>query len=200
MKFKRDAEGKLVLDDHGNPILVDDDGKELALDALAPVKEGDDKKVVSLGKYERVEGERDEYKKQLTTLQGEVEGLKTSAGDADALKSKVEELTSGTAKLTEEFDAKMAARDKEHALDTALLGAGVKPAALKAAKAYVDLDTLKLEGEALSGLDLETFKKDQAFLFAPVTKVATGAPSRGGAGDEIASTIRDGVEAEFPEE
>lgn len=171
MRFKKNEDGSLVLDDDGNPIAIDGDGNTIPLD-----------KVVSLGKHQRIEGERDEYKAEAEKLRGEIGDLKKSAGNAEELKAKVDELTAATETAKTDFESKMAAREKEHALDTALLASGVKPAALKAAKVYVDLDKLELDGEALNGFDAETFKKDQPFLFDAQSTVSTGGPSRGSGG------------------
>jgi hypothetical protein len=173
MKFKKDDEGKLVLDDNGDPIAIDAQGETIPLD-----------KVVSLGKHQRIEGERDEYKAQAEKLTGQIAELQKTSGDKEELAKQLADLVADSEKTKADFETKMAARDKEHALDTALLKAGVKPDALKGAKAYVDLEALKLDDEALSGLDLEAFKKDKPYLFGTGTPVDSAAPSRGTGANE----------------
>lgn len=173
LKFKKDAEGKLVLDDEGNPIAIDGEGNPIPLD-----------KVVSLGKHQRIEGERDEYKSKVEELTGQISELQKSAGNAEELKAKVEELTTKSAATETEFQAKIAARDKEYVLDTALLGAGVPADRLKAAKALVDPEKIAVVNGKLDGLDLDTFKKDAAYLFTESTTVSSAAASRGAAGGD----------------
>ncbi len=177
LKFKKDAEGKLVLDDDGNPIAIDGQGEVIPLD-----------KVVSLGKHQRIETERDEYKDQLATLKGEVESLKTSAGNAEELKTKIEELTTKSATAETEFEKKIAARDKEYVLDTALLGAGVPAARIKAAKALIDSEKVAVVNGKLDGLDLDAFKKDNDYLFGETTTVSSAAASSGTAATDADET------------
>lgn len=173
MKFKKDDEGKLVLDDKGDPIAVTEEGEVIPLD-----------KVVSLGKFQRVESERDEHKLQAEKLTGQIEDLKKVSGDKEALEKRISELTEASAKDKADLETRMAERDKEHALDTALLGAGVPSARLKAAKALVDSESLKLDGEKLFGLDVETFKKDNAYLFDAAIVVDSAAAARGAGGSD----------------
>ena len=177
MKFKKDEEGKLVLDDNGDPIAVTESGEVIPLD-----------KVVSLGKHTRVEAERDEYKGEVEKLRGQIDELSKQGGDAEELKAQIEELkTKSDAAKTEseqriaDKDAEIAELAKGHAIDTALLGAGVPEARLKAAKALLDIDKVELSNDQLTGLDVETFKKDNAYLF-DTTTTSSAAASRGAAG------------------
>jgi hypothetical protein len=166
VKFKKDDEGKLVLDDAGDPIAISESGEVIPLD-----------KVVSVGKYSRVEAERDELKTKVGELEGQIAELGKGAGDAEALKAKVDELTARVEADKTEFDARMAVRDKEYALDTALLAAGCRDT--KAARAHVDMEALKVEGGKLAGFDPESFKKDRPYLFGETETVSTGLPSNG---------------------
>lgn len=168
MKFKKDDEGTLVLDDAGDPIAVTETGEVIPLD-----------KVVSLGKHQRIEGERDELKAKVAELEGQIAELGKGSADAEALKAKVDELTAKVETDKTEFEARMAVRDKEYALDTALLAAGCRDT--KAARAHVDMDGLKVEGGRLAGFDPESFKKDRPYLFGPAETQSSAAPS-GGAG------------------
>lgn len=191
MRFKKDDEGKLVLDDGGDPIAIDSAGEVIPLD-----------KVVSLGKHQRIEGERDELKTEVEKLRGQVTELQKVSGDKEALEKKLAEITDGAEKAKTDLETRMAARDKEYALDTALLKAGCRDT--KAARAHVDLEALKLDGEALAGFDADTFKKDRPYLFEASTKVDSAAASKGAGGgltnddlekmsmDEYAAARKDG--------
>jgi seryl-tRNA synthetase len=171
MKFKKDAEGKLVLDDDGNPIAVDGDGNVIPLD-----------KVVALGKHQRIESERDEYKTEAETLRAQIAELQKAGGDKEELEKKLAEITAGSETAKADFEARMAARDKEYAMDTALLGAGVPVGRLKAAKALIDTEGIAVVNGKLDGLDLDAFKKDNDYLFEASTTVDTGAANRGATG------------------
>lgn len=182
MKFKKDDEGKLVVDDKGDPIAITEEGEVIPLD-----------KVVSLGKLQRVESERDEHKAQVERLSGQIEDFKKVSGDKEALEERISEVTESSAREKAELEARMAARAKEYALDTALLGAGVPSARLKAAKALVDSESLKLDGEKLFGLDVETFKKDNAYLFDAAVVVDSAAAARGTGGSDANEAQMRGV-------
>lgn len=172
MKFKKDDEGKLVLDDNGDPIAISESGEVIPLD-----------KVVSIGKYQRVEEERDEAKKQLTALTTKVSDLEKVSGDKEALEKQIAEIKETAEKEKGELETRIAARTRDYALDTALLGSGVPADRLKAAKAYIDAEKLELDGDALKGFDAEAFKKDHVFLFETTESSSSAAPSRGGAGE-----------------
>lgn len=180
--FKKDAEGKLELDDKGDPIPIEDDG-----DKKADEDAGEEKKVVSLGKYQRIEGERDEYKSKAADLEKQIASLTKSVGNADELKAKVEELTTKSESERVEFETRMAARDKEYALDTTLLAAGCRDT--KAARAHVDFDAIKVEDGKLSGFDAEAFKKDKPYLFNTTEKVSSAAASSGAGAETEASVF-----------
>jgi vacuolar-type H+-ATPase subunit I/STV1 len=166
VKWKKDDEGKLVLDDSGDPIAIDESGNAIDLS-----------RVVAAGKHERVVSERDEYKTKAGDLEKQIDDLKQSVGNADELKTKVEELTSKAEQEKSEFETRLAAKDKEYALDTALLDAGVPGKRLKAAKALIDLESVKVDDGKLAGLDLAAFKKDNSYLFETVQPKKTAAPS-----------------------
>ena len=168
MEWRKDEDGKLVLDDNGNPIAVDSKGEVIPLD-----------KVVSLGKHQRIEAERDEHKAQAERLAVQIAELEKNAGDKDALTAQLAEMKAEAEKAATDFEARMATRDKEYALDTMLLGAGVPAPRLKAAKALIDTEALALVNGKLDGLDLDAFKADAGYLFdAPAVK-DSAAVSRG---------------------
>lgn len=183
MKFKKDEDGKLVLDDNGDPIAVGESGEVIPLD-----------KVVSLIKHERIATEREEYKTKVGELEGQIATLKESVGNAEELKAKVEELTTATETAKTEFEARLATeigtREREYALDTTLLGAGVPQGRLKAAKALIDAESVKLEDGKLQGFDIDAFKKDNDYLFTATQSVDVGAQPRGGSPDSRESAMR----------
>lgn len=169
MKFKKDDDGKLVLDEKGDPIAISESGEVIPLD-----------KVVSQAKHQRIETERDELKGQLEKLQGQVAGLEKVSGDKEALEKQLVEIREAAEREKGELEGRMTARAREYALDTALLASGIPADRLKAAKAYVDAEKLELDGEKLKGFDLESFKKEHEYLFEGTQSLAGGLPPRGG--------------------
>jgi hypothetical protein len=175
VKFKKDDEGKLVLDDAGDPIAISESGEVIPLD-----------KVVSLGKHERVASERDEYKTEVENLRKQIDDLSAKGGSVeemqkqiDDLKAKAEADKTDFEKRLSDKDVEFAARSKEHAIETALVGAGIPNERLKAAKALIDTEKVELSNGQLTGLDLESFKKDNGYLFDAGKKVASAAPASG---------------------
>lgn len=166
MKFKKDEEGKLVLDEDGDPIAVSEKGEVIPLD-----------NVVSLGKHQRVETERDTLKEQVEKMTADLEAIKANAGDTDALKKQIDELTEQAANAKTEFETKLTATERDHAIETALLGAGCVDT--KAARAHIDFDAVKLADGKLSGLDLESFKTDRPYLFGSETLLKSAASTSG---------------------
>lgn len=190
MKFKKDDEGKLVLDEKGDPIAISESGEAIPLD-----------KVVSLVKHQRIESERDDLKEQLDKLQGQVADLGKLSGDKEALEKKVAEMQEASERERGEYESKITARTRDYALDTTLLASGVPADRLKAAKAYVDAEKLELEGEKLKGFDVESFKKEHEYLFESTDALSGGLPPRGRAKpdpesmsvDEYAKARADGL-------
>lgn len=166
MNWKKDEEGALVLDENGDPIALSDKGEVIPLD-----------KVVALGKHQRVEAERDELKARVEQMTADLEELKGKAGDNDALKEQIEKLSADAEAAKSEFEVKLSAAERDHAIEAALLGAGCIDT--KSARAHIDADGVKLIDGKLDGLDLEAFRTDRPYLFEADTKVKSAAPSSG---------------------
>jgi vacuolar-type H+-ATPase subunit I/STV1 len=179
VKFKKNEDGTLVLDGDGNPIAVDEGGEVIDLT-----------KVVAVGKHQRIVDELGQTKTRVDELEGQIGDLQKVAGNAEELKTKVEELSGTLETSKSEFSEQLAAKDKEYALDTALLAAGVPSDRLKAAKALVDPAGLTLHDNRLVGLDLDSFKKDNDYLFAATTAVSSAAASAGAPTDKGDTGLR----------
>ncbi len=96
----------------------------------------------------------------------QLEELKKSAGDNQALATQITTLQQQNATQKTEFEAKLAALKLDNAVELALTGAKAKNS--KAVKAMLDLSKVKLgEDGKLSGLDeqLEALKKSDGYMF-----------------------------------
>lgn len=93
--------------------------------------------------------------------------LKKSVGDNDELKKQIEALQLENKTTKEKFEADLNQMRISNAIDSALTGAGAKN--IKAVKALLDLEKIKLDGEKVTGIDdqLKTLLSadDSKFLF-----------------------------------
>lgn len=110
-----------------------------------------------------------------------------------------EKLKQDLADLQKKYDTDMADTKRNSALDMALMQANVHD--VKAARALLNLDEVKLDGEKLLGLDsqLEGLKKDKAWLFAAAEppKPPTYNPPSGGNPQEVIQSTRDALAAYY---
>lgn len=101
---------------------------------------------------------------ELTTANQTIKSLQDAAKKFEG--TDPEKLKQDLADLQKKYDTDMADTKRNSALDMALMQANVHD--VKAARALLNLDEVKLDGEKLLGLDsqLEGLKKDKAWLFA----------------------------------
>jgi DNA repair exonuclease SbcCD ATPase subunit len=126
----------------------------------------------------KLEADIDERDKQL-------EQLKNAAGNSEELKAQIEQLQAENQKAAEEWQAKMAQMQLDYAIEKALAAAKAKN--LKAVKALLDLEKVKLDGEQLLGLDdqLKELQKSDAYLFGETGKVGSGTNPPGAGNPEV---------------
>lgn len=99
--------------------------------------------------------------------------------DASALQAEIDRLQGENKTASEKFEKQVADMKFDYALERALSGA--KARNVKAVKALIDAEKLKLDGDQITGLDdqLEKIKKDSGYLFddAPsIPKLVDGTP------------------------
>ena len=106
-----------------------------------------------------------EYKNQLKERDQQLEDLGEKAKGHEELTKRIEELTAQNEKTKQEYEQKIQQQAFDHALGNALSGAKVKNP--KAVKALLDMDTIKLDGDTLKGLDeqLNQLKESDSYLF-----------------------------------
>lgn len=106
-----------------------------------------------------------EYKKQIEERDQQLEDLGEKAKGHEDLTKRIEELTAQNEKTKQEYEQKIQQQAFDHALGNALSGAKVKNP--KAVKALLDMDTIKLDGDTLKGLDeqLNQLKESDSYLF-----------------------------------
>lgn len=101
-------------------------------------------------------------KEQLEQRDKDIEELKKSAGDVDAVKKQLEDLQAKYTTETEQYQKQIADRDYSDAVTRAIMDSGVKFSSKAAEKAFIsDLNTnrLNLKDGTLEGFD--TYLKSQ---------------------------------------
>lgn len=140
---------------------------------------------------ERIRGELNTANQTIQSLQ---EAAKKFDGvDVDGLRNQIKDLQG-------KYDADIAAVRKDSAIELALSSCHAKNS--KAARALLDMDAIKLDGDKLQGLDeqLENIRKDNPWMFDEAagnpggTGIQVNTGTEHGAGGNAGT---DGVEAAF---
>lgn len=97
---------------------------------------------------------------------GQIEGLKTASGNIEELKGKIESLQSANVEAGEKYKAEIAGIKLMSAVDKALANAKAKN--VKMVKALLNMESIKMDGENIIGLDdqIKTLKADPNSMFA----------------------------------
>src|SRR5690606_14511824 len=119
-----------------------------------------------------------EAKKKLETdiqeRDKQLEQLKNAAGNSEELKAQIEALQAENKKASEEWQAKMSQMKIDFAVERALTSAKAKN--IKAVKALLDMEKVKLDGDQLLGIDeqLKALQQSDPYLFGDSGKVGGG--------------------------
>ncbi|WP_137744845.1 phage scaffolding protein [Robertmurraya siralis] len=142
-------------------------------------------------KFDDINTSLKELKDQMKDRDKQLEELKTKATGNEELQQKIQELQEKNENTEKEYQQKLQQQTFDYALKDALSGAKVRNP--KAAKALLDLESIKLDGDKLLGLEdqLKTIKESDPYLFeeeeepnTPPQIVAPGNPNGGKGGGE----------------
>jgi hypothetical protein len=118
-------------------------------------------------RFDEVNNANRDLKQQITDRDKQLEDLKKSAGDNQELQARIQELQKTNEAQGTEFEAKLQQVKVDAAIEVALAGAKAKN--VKAVKALLDMDTIKVDGDQVKGLDDQVKKlaeaEDSKFLF-----------------------------------
>ena len=116
-------------------------------------------------KVDGLESQIEDYKSQLIERDTQLEDLGKKAKDNEELTAEIEQLKESNETTKTEYEGKLQQQTFEHKLESTLSGAKVKN--VKAIKALLDMDTIKLDGDTLKGLDtqLKDLKENESYLF-----------------------------------
>jgi len=140
------------------------------IDSVIKINEDDIKneKSVSSTQIQNLQAENDGLKNQVSDRDKQLETLKTSAGDNEALTKQIADLQAENTKAKESYEAEMNQLKVDFAVEKALSGAKAKN--IKAVKALLDLSDAKFDKEGnVKGLQEQIDKlvtaNDTKFLF-----------------------------------
>jgi len=102
-------------------------------------------------RFDEVNNAKKQAEKDLTERDKQLETLKNSSGDVETLRKTIETLQNDNKAATEKYNEELAKIKLAGAIDTALLGANAVN--IKAVKALLDMDKIKLDGEVLLGIN-----------------------------------------------
>jgi hypothetical protein len=116
-------------------------------------------------RFDEVNNEKKELKTLLGTRDTQINELQTKFKSNDELAKELENYKTLNGKAEQEFNTKLSQVKFEYELKTALSNANVRN--LKATKALLDLDKIKLDGDKLVGLDeqIKTLQESDGYLF-----------------------------------
>src|SRR5690625_3385041 len=124
---------------------------------------------------ESLKAQNEDLNKQLTERDEQLEELKKV--DAEGLQAKIDELQQVNEQTKTEYEEKLQQQAFEHRLENTLKDSGVRN--VKAVKALLDTETIKLDGETLLGLDdqLKGLQESDPYLFATEDDGKEGKPN-----------------------
>lgn len=128
----------------------------------------------------------DDYKEQIGERDEQLQELGEKAKGNEELTAQIDELKKANETTKNEYEGKLLEQAFSHKLDNTLSEANVKNA--KAVKALLDMDSIKLDGDSLLGLDdqLTALKESEGYLFnseeppAPNPRITVGGNPNGG--------------------
>lgn len=102
---------------------------------------------------------------QITDRDNQLKELKTKVTDNEALTKKIEELQTANATAKSNYDKTVADMKRDYAVNNSIRDAKAKN--VKAVRALLDMDKIKMDGENVIGLkdQIEALAKSDAYLF-----------------------------------
>lgn len=150
----------------------------------------------------QLETQIENLKNQISERDSQLKGLKESAKDNEDLTNKITELENANKKASEDYENKIAAIQKTHAIESGVRDAKAKN--VKAVMALLDADKITLKDGKVEGLaeQLDALSKgeDTSFLFGAVETVPpvigtnpSNPPTNGGNNPPTATTLKDAI-------
>lgn len=112
-----------------------------------------------------LESQIEDYKVQIEDRDQQLETLSKQVKDNEELENTISQMKEDNEATVQEMQEKIEQQAFDHSLENALNSAGVRNT--KAVKALLDVESIKLDGDKLLGLDtqLESLKESDEYLF-----------------------------------
>lgn len=125
-------------------------------------------------RFDQINNELKEVKAQLVERDNQLKELSKLAKGNEELQNKIKELEEANAKINQEYQDKLLARERDYNLEIALRDAKARNP--KALKALIDNEKLVYKDGKFEGLNeqLESIKKSDAYLFDEPTTIKAG--------------------------
>ena len=122
------------------------------------------KDFVPYSRFKELIDDKNELKKQISERDKQLETLKNSTGDVEALKNTIKQLQNENKATKEQYEANISKIKLENAIDNALGNAKAKNS--KAVRALLDMEKIKFENDNLSGLNeqIEALKEAEDLI------------------------------------
>ena len=152
--------------------LLQEQGVALSDEQFEAVKKAAPEHIIPKAQYNSKAEELENLKAQLTQRDTDISVLEKSSGENDELKKQISELQAKYKAEAEAAATELASSKLNSAVELSLVTAGARN--IKATKALLDMEKIKLDGEQLLGMNeqLEALRKEQGFLFASNEVVA----------------------------
>lgn len=170
------AKIKDIIGEEAYKALPEDKKKELDKQDFEDGSEG---KYVPKVRFDQVDEQAKEYKKQVGERDKQITNLKEEFKDAKGLKEKVEQLETDNKTQKETYEKQLADINFNNALEKSLGSFNIKDK--KIIMALIDKEKLKVDGDDVIGLkdQIEPLKKSNEYLFEKEVK-GTGSFVTGG--------------------
>lgn len=134
---------------------------------------------------------------QIKDRDKQLEDLKKSSGDSEALKKQIADLQEANKTAKTEYDASLKKIAIDSKIEAALVGA--KAHDVKAARALLDESKISLDGENVLGLadQVKALQKDKVWLFEQVETKSKGPGNPGAGGGAPGTGVEQGEMAKW---
>jgi hypothetical protein len=152
---------------------------------IGDINKGLPKYFIPKDKYNEVAEAKKKLEADIQERDNQLEQLKNAAGNSEELKAQIEALQAENQKAGEEWQAKMSQMKLDFAIERALTTAKAKN--IKAVKALLDMNKVKLDGDQLLGIDeqLKALQQSDPYLFGEPGKVGGGTNPPGAGNPEV---------------
>jgi len=159
-------------------------------------KLGDKKIIINDGtyipkaKFDEKLSEVKDLQEQIKTRDKQISELGEKSKGNEEMAKTIADLKEANKKATTEYEDKLKQQAFNHILDSEITKNKDEKVSVKAFKAMLDLDKIKVDGDKLIGLDdqISALKKSDTYLFQPTTPGASG--GQGGNPANVGASIQ----------